>query len=163
MWCGFIEPPIQQLQRFIVVTRLPKLSRLFLVGRWRLTSCFRLNRSNKSYRTYIPRTYTFTDASISFTALNPDESAPCIHEDHAERCSPAKWIRSSAEILVKKSLKPTNAHAPRDHSSSIQHLVAPRSKFSFNPPKIPSNCVSVVAMRSFSLSFVIFSASPGLA
>src|ERR1043165_2627781 len=152
MWCEFIEPTIRRGPQFITAEKLQKLSRPCLVGRWRLTTSSQLNRS-----------YTLTVASISFTALNPDDSAPCIHDENAERCSPAKCIRSSGETAVKNSLKPTNAHAPRDHSSSIQHFVAPRSQFSFTSPKISSNCVNVVAMRSFSFSLVIFSASPGLA
>src|SRR5204862_1803445 len=63
-------------------------------------------------------------SAISFTARSPDDSSPCIHENHGERCSPAKWILPSRATAVKKSLKPTNAHAPRDrseeHTSELQ-------------------------------------------
>src|SRR5919201_5321248 len=108
-------------------------------------------------------TYTAADCSTSFTTRSPDDNAPCIHENHGERCSPAKYILPSGTDALKKSVKPTNAQAPRDHSSSVQHFETPRSKFSRTPEKIPPNCFSVLAMRSFSLSFAIISASPGLA
>src|SRR2546430_16031532 len=100
-------------------------------------------------------------ALISFTARRPESSAPCIHEDHGERCSPAKWMRPSGEDPAMKSLGPTNAHAPRDHSSSIQHLLAAPSKFSRRPGYILSSWAIVELMRSASFMFAIGSAWPG--
>src|SRR5262245_60881451 len=103
-------------------------------------------------------------SSISFTARNPDDKAPCIQEGHRERCSPAKCMRPpSASEVGSKSFEKTNAHAPRDHSSSSQHFVVAPSKFASKPGNSPSSSLSVLEMRSDSFKFVIRSASPGRA
>src|SRR6185369_167028 len=94
MWCAFTAQAILKNRQYIVSEKSLRQSPPCQAGQWLWTVSFQRNRSNKSNRTYL--TYTFTNSSISFTARNPDHNAPCIHEDHGERCSPAKCIRPSA-------------------------------------------------------------------
>src|SRR5437868_1617610 len=70
-------------------------------------------------------------------------------------------MRPSDAEPSRKFNGPTNAHAPRDHSSSIQHFVVAPSKFSRNPGNQVSNCVSAELILSLALIEVTRSAARG--